>query len=252
MGDVGDGDGDDEAAFVVGRGVGLGMHGVVVILGVGRIDGDERQLAPVLAVGKRGGLGGVRFLQGLAAEHVRDAVRVDGDQADRAFALERAEPLDHAAGGQAKPRRAAGLDRDQVAVLCVVGGAGRNGELLAEHLLVDRLEPSAAVRQRMENAEHARLGMIDDADDAAAVADAGVFFRLLDMQQHAVAEAGRLAGAGFARNVDADAGRGAVRFLVPLVGRGDEIAFAIARGDVGEHGRRQRARVMQLLAALFD
>jgi len=43
MGDVGDGDGDDEAALVVGRRVGLGVHGVVVILGVGWIDGDKRQ-----------------------------------------------------------------------------------------------------------------------------------------------------------------------------------------------------------------
>ena len=40
---------DDVAAFVVRIGVGRGMHRVVVILGVGRIDGDERQIAPVLA-----------------------------------------------------------------------------------------------------------------------------------------------------------------------------------------------------------
>ena len=45
MGDVGDGDGDDEAAVIVRRRVRLGMHGVVVILGVGRIDGDERHVA---------------------------------------------------------------------------------------------------------------------------------------------------------------------------------------------------------------
>ena len=63
MGDVGDGDGDDEAAAVVGGGVGLGMHRVVVILGVGRIDGDQRQFAPVLAVGQRRGLGGFRLIE---------------------------------------------------------------------------------------------------------------------------------------------------------------------------------------------
>ena len=50
--DVGDGDGDDEPAGVAGIGIGRGMDRVVVVLGVGRIDGDERQRAPVLARGR--------------------------------------------------------------------------------------------------------------------------------------------------------------------------------------------------------
>ncbi len=41
--DIGDGDGEDEAARIVGVVVRLGMHGVVVVLGVGGVDGDERQ-----------------------------------------------------------------------------------------------------------------------------------------------------------------------------------------------------------------
>ena len=61
-GDVGDRDMDDVAALVVRIGIGRGMHRVVMILGVGRIDGDERQLAPVLAALQRRRL---RFL-GLA------------------------------------------------------------------------------------------------------------------------------------------------------------------------------------------
>ena len=45
------------------------MHRVVVVLGVGRIDGDERQLAPVLAAAfEARGLGGLRLGQRLAAE----------------------------------------------------------------------------------------------------------------------------------------------------------------------------------------
>ena len=40
---------NDEAAFVLGIGVGLGINRVVMILGVNGIDGDERHLAPVLA-----------------------------------------------------------------------------------------------------------------------------------------------------------------------------------------------------------
>ena len=55
-GDVGDGDGDDEAARVVGIVVRRRMDGVVVVLGVRRIDGDEGQVAPILAAFQGGGL----------------------------------------------------------------------------------------------------------------------------------------------------------------------------------------------------
>ena len=53
MRDVGDGDRDDMAAGIVRIGVGPGVDRVVVILGIDRIDGDERQLPPVLAAGER-------------------------------------------------------------------------------------------------------------------------------------------------------------------------------------------------------
>ena len=52
--------------------------------------------------------------------------------------------------------------------------------------------PPAAVGRGAENAEHALLGMVDDADDAAA--SEAVVGPRLDAQQHAVAEPG-----GFAR-----------------------------------------------------
>jgi len=41
------------AAAVVRVGIGQGVDGVVVILGVGRIDGHERDVAPVLAAFER-------------------------------------------------------------------------------------------------------------------------------------------------------------------------------------------------------
>ena len=50
---------------------------------------------------------------------------------------------------------------------------------------------------------------------------------------------------------NADLRRRPVRLFVPFVGRGDEIAVGVARGDVGEHGRGQGAGVVQLLVALF-
>ena len=50
IGDVGDGDRQHKAAFVSGIVVRRRVHRVVVIFRIGRIDSDERQLAPVLAV----------------------------------------------------------------------------------------------------------------------------------------------------------------------------------------------------------
>ncbi len=94
--------------------------------------------------------------------------------------------------------------------------------------------------------------MIDDLDDAAAVADAVVFFGFLHMQQHAVADAGGLMGPRLARGVNADFRCGPVRLLVPFVGGGDEFAIAIARGHVGQHGGGQGAGVMQLFVPLLD
>ena len=43
-----------------------------------------------------------------------------------------------------------------------------------------------------------------------------------------------------------------MRVFVPFVRRGDEIAIGVTGRDIGEHGRGQRAGMVQLLAALFD
>ena len=66
--------------------------------------------------------------------------------------------------------------------------------------------------------------MIDDLDDAAAVADAGVLVGFLDMQQDAVADAGGLPGLRVALNGNADFWRRAVRLFVPFVGGGEQVA----------------------------
>src|SRR5207249_10398489 len=61
------------------------------------------------------------------------------------------------------------LDCHQVAVPRIRLGAGRDRELLAELLLVDRHEPPAAPGRGAEDAEHALLGAVDELDDASAV-----------------------------------------------------------------------------------
>ena len=74
-GDVGDGDRDDEAAGIGGIRIGRGVDGVVVILGVRRVDGDERQLSPVLArrreADRAGALG---LFQRCGREDMRDVM----------------------------------------------------------------------------------------------------------------------------------------------------------------------------------
>ena len=137
---------------------------------------------------------------------------------------------------------------------CRLGrSAGRDGKLPAEHLLVDRLQAAAAGGERMKDAEHAVLGAVDEPDDAAAVADAGFFFRLF----HAQAARGRrgrrlrrvcalrgtkmrIFGAGPCASSSHSSG---VAMRSPSVSR---------RGHVGEQGRGQGAGVMQLLAPLLD
>ncbi len=254
MGDVGDGDRDHEAAGIVGIVVAHGVHGVVVVLGVRRIDGDERQRAPVLAAGKPRRLCRFRFRDCCGGKDVRDRMGVNSDQADRALAHKRAEPFRHARAGEsiaASPCR--DLDRHQVAVARVAAGARRDRKLAAELFLVDRRKAAAAARRRAENAEHALPATIDELDDPPAVADRIVLLAaLLDPQQRAIADAGNLARPRAARNAHANPRSGAVFGLVPFARQRDQLAVGIARGDVAEHDVGQTAGVMQLLAPAFD
>ncbi len=150
---------DDVAALVVRIGIGRGMHRVVMILRVGRIDGDERQLAPVLAAFQRRRL---RVPRPRAPRRRRECLRnfvgVDRDQADRLFARQRAQPLLHLAGGEAIAARAHEIDADEVAVLGAAGIRWRDVQFAAGLLLVDGNEPAAAAGGFAEDAEQARCG----------------------------------------------------------------------------------------------
>ena len=70
--------------------------------------------------------------------------------------------------------------------------------------------------------------------------------------KRAIADAGDLVGPGAARDVHADLRRGAVLGLVPFGRQRDQLAVAIAGGDVGQHDLRQGPGLMQLLAAALD
>ena len=136
--------------------------------------------------------------------------------------------------------------------MCVSGCSRRDGEFPAYHFLFDRLQSSAAMRNLAKYAKDTMLRMIDDPDHMAAISDFILVLGLFDAQQHAIAEAGRVAGPDLAGRVNAYFRRGAMRVLIPFVGCRDEIAVAIARGHVGENCGRKGAGVVQFLAPPFD
>jgi hypothetical protein len=180
-GDIGDGDGDEIAAGILRVLVRCRVHGVVVVLGVGRIDGDERQSAPVLAAGQRRRPGGVRLGKRLAAEHMRNGVGVDGDQAHRLLGRERTEPLLHLGGGQPIGVVADDLHRHEVAFLGAVREIRRDDELATHILFVDRDEAPAAGFSTLcpvlaEDAEDLGSSLLDQLQHPAGVADMAVGF----------------------------------------------------------------------------
>ena len=177
---------------------------------------------------------------------------MNGDDADGVPALQRSQSFNHAAGRQAETWRAGGFDRDQVSVLGIGRGTSGYRQFLTEHFLVDRLQTAAAMRDLTEDAQYAVLGMVDDLDDPTAMTNAVVFVGFFNAEQHAVTESGGFAGVRFAWGGDANLGCRSVCVLVPFVRRGDEIAIAVARGHIREHGGGQGPRMMQLLPPLLD
>ena len=123
-GDVGDGHPDDEAALVGLVVVGMGVDGVVVVAGVHRVDGHERQVAQVLAARKGRFDGGLGLGFGGFGEARRDTVAVDGDQRGRARVVLGPDHLQHLAGlGTIAAAVRADLGQDEVAFLELVGDA---------------------------------------------------------------------------------------------------------------------------------
>ena len=230
VGDIGDRDADDEAAGIFRVGIGHGMHGVVVVLGVGRIDGDERQLAPILAAGERRRHGGLRLRSTAARKDVRDAVGVDGDQADRALALERAELfLDRARVGKtiAAPASATSTATRSPSLASAPASAGIASSRPSCFLSIgaSRPPPPGSARKMPSTRCLARSMILM----TRPVWRIGVVLSpaLLDPQQRAVADAGDLARPGAAGDAAMRIfGGGAVRLLVPF-GR-DRDQFAVA------------------------
>ena len=224
-----------------------------MVLRVGRIDGDERNVAPILAAGQIGRLCCLRLGQRLAAEHVRDAVRMDRDLAHGAFGLDRTEPLLDAAGREAEAACLRDVDGDQIAVLGVAGRARRDRELAPDLFLLDRRQPAAAARKAAEDAERALLSAVDDLDHAPAVADIVVRLTgLLDPDQRTVVDAGGLAGLRAARRLRCGFSAAPRAPPRPIRSAPRSVRRRLAARDLGQHDRGEGAGAAQLAAAALD
>jgi hypothetical protein len=162
---------------------------------------------------------------------------MNGNQADRALGRKRAKPFLDPAASQAIAAPARNdLDRNEVAVLRIRFGSGRDGELLPKLAFVDRLDAPSAAGPRSENAEHACTRAIDELDHTAVVANSVVLLAaLLDAQQSAIADAHDLVRSRPPANVNTNLGRGPVLAFVPFGGDRQELAIGVPRGDIREH-----------------
>ena len=230
------------------------MHRVVVVLGVGRVDGDERQRPPVLA--RRGEADGTRrlgFLERGGRKNMRDVVGRERDEAHRALGLHRAQQLDDPCAREPEAPLAQRLDGDEVAVLGFARERRRDDEFAGGGALFDRKRTAGAVLSPAENGEDPRLELVEDLDDPARVG--GLFAHCvgveLDPHQHPRAEArrARVVALG-ARAPNENPRRRAIS--VPFCGACDEFAVAIALGDVGDDNCRQPALDLKRLAAARD
>ena len=199
------------------------MHRVVMVARVFGVDGDQRQVAPVLAA-LHGRLAGALSLgQRGGRKHVGNFVGVDGDEADGFFGRHRTEPLRDLCLRQAKAAFAQNFQRDQIAVLRLAAHVLRHGEFAVGVLLVDRHDAPAAARRIAENAKHLRPRFGDEFDHAPGVERRRALSVVVDFdaQQRAAADAGH-GRAGFlaARRFDQNARRLAGGFI-PINGFGD-------------------------------
>ena len=237
-----------------GSAVGRGMDRVVVILGVGRIDGDERQCAPVLARGAEpNGPRRFRFLQRGGRKDMRDMMRRQRDQTHRALGLDRADGLDDPRVRGPDASLAQRLDGDEIAVPRLAGHRRRHEIFARRPALLDRQRPARAVGRGAIDGEGARLELVENLDHPAGIGGRGLAGGgvELDPHQHARAEAWRRrALALVAGAADDDARRR--RFPAPFGGPGDQFAVAVALGDVGDDERGQAALDGQRLAAARD
>ena len=93
-----------------------------MVLRVDRVNRHEGETAPVLAAIHGGIAGALGLRQCFGSKFRGDTMCMDGDQADRLFARQRAQPFTHARGRQAEAAKPDQINSDEVTVLCLAFG----------------------------------------------------------------------------------------------------------------------------------
>lgn len=82
-GEIGDGEDEELKEGILRVSIRLGIERIVMVIGVGRIDGDERDLEKVLEELKSGREWGLRIEKKLVRKKMRDLMLVNGDNRKR-------------------------------------------------------------------------------------------------------------------------------------------------------------------------
>src|SRR5271166_692964 len=180
-------------------------------------------------------------------------MRRERDETDRPLRLDRAERLDDPRRRDAEAAGAQRLDCDEVAVFSVARHGGGHEEIAARGTLLDGERAARAVLRFLEDRVDARLHLVEDLDDAARIGGllAGGVRIELDPHEDARADGRRRSAVALrARAAYENAGRRSL--FAPFGGPGDELAVAVALGDVGDDDRGQAALDLERLAAAAD
>jgi hypothetical protein len=211
-----------------------------VVARINRVDGDEGDVAQVLAALQRRRLGRLSFGLGVRRKAHRDAVGMDGDQRGRArlvFAADHFQQL--AALGPVAGLGGSDLGQHQVAVAQLLRrGIGEDEGVL--RAAVDRLDADLAARLA-DHAQHplgAGAQLLDDPGLGRAVLELG------EADQQAVTHAGRRADIALAGRGQRDQ-----RGVVALDQLHEEFAVRVAFDDVDDADFGQGAGFGEAAAA---
>ncbi len=219
-----------------------------MVLGVGRVDGDQRQVAEILAALHRCGRCGFGFGKHGGREGERNFMGVDGDHGDGFFRRQRADHFKYFRLGQTVAAAAKRLHLDEVAILRAIGIVTVDDQfsLAALH----RLNAQRAIVQFAQDTENRTPALFEHLHDAPDIGRAAVAIIRMNAGQNTIAHA-----CGDARtflHADGNEGGWAFRFVVLIGGTRDQAAFCITRKDVKHHDVWQMAGADVLLATGAD
>ncbi len=248
VGDVGDGHVKHMAAVVLAAVVGFREDRIVVVLGVRRVDGDERDLAPVLALAQRlHGLCCFGFLFHRCRKDMADAVAVQGDLGDRLFRFHGAEAFHDAGARRAVASGAGDLYAHQIAVLGAlqVGRVDVQFALLAVHRFqIGRMGAGAGAH----DPEDRVLALFQDLDDPACVIGLSLI-GLGQANESPIADARLRTLAAPREHQNFRCGAGIV---VPVDGLAQKLAIPVAGDQANHEDGRQVAGPEQAFLASFQ